>query len=241
MSDSRSQPGSKRLHGFGSPSFQFRGARASPSTKSKVAPLTGTDPDEQAPMLETVGSDLGRQWEHETTVRVMTAYVAHELNHPLGTIINLVNTLSRNLARPVVRPQEIEDHLRTIKAEAVRATTTIKHLRLLTERRPTTKSSVCLIEAVPRGDRPRPAPGRCQADPDPSRGSHRSDTGERRQGIAGNGDLQFPDQQRRGSRRPVDRRAETDDSHRLETARSNGSSSLRQWLRTFRDHSRQDI
>ncbi len=97
-------------------------------------------------MLETVGSDLGRQWERETTVRVMTAYVAHELNHPLGTIINLVNTLSRNLAKPVVRPQDIDDYLKSIKAEALRATTTIKHLRLLTERRPTKKSIVCLVE-----------------------------------------------------------------------------------------------
>ena len=79
-------------------------------------------------MLEAVGSDLGRQWDRETTVRVMTAYVAHELNHPLGTIINLVNTLSRHLAKSVVRPLDI------------------KHLRLLTERRPTARSSVDLTE-----------------------------------------------------------------------------------------------
>ncbi len=96
-------------------------------------------------MLETMGSDLDRQWERETTVRVMTAYVAHELNHPLGTITNLVNTLSRHLARHVVRPQDIDKHLENIKAEALRATTIIKQLRLLTERRPTTKSSVCLV------------------------------------------------------------------------------------------------
>jgi len=97
-------------------------------------------------MLEAVGSDLGRQWERETTVRVMTAYVAHELNHPLGTIINLVNTLSRQLAKPVVRPQDIDEYLKGIKAEALRASTTIKHLRLLTERRPATRFSVDLTE-----------------------------------------------------------------------------------------------
>ena len=108
-------------------------------------------------MLETLGSDLGRQWERETTVRVMTAYVAHELNHPLGTILNLVNTLCRHLARPVVRPQDIDEHLKGIKVEAVRATTIIKQLRLLTERRPTTKSSVCLIEVCREAiDRLRP-------------------------------------------------------------------------------------
>ena len=108
-------------------------------------------------MLEAVGSDLGRQWERETTVRVMTAYVAHELNHPLGTIINLVNTLSRHLAKPVVRPQDIDEYLKGIKAEALRASTTIKHLRLLTERRPTTRSSVDLTEVCKEAiDRLRP-------------------------------------------------------------------------------------
>jgi len=97
-------------------------------------------------MPEAVENDLGRQWERETTVRVMTAYVAHELNHPLGTIVNLVNTLSRQLAKPVVRPQDVDDYLRGIKAEALRASTTIKHLRLLTERRPAMRSSVDLTE-----------------------------------------------------------------------------------------------
>lgn len=97
-------------------------------------------------MPEAAENDLGRQWERETTVRVMTAYVAHELNHPLGTILNLVNTLSRHLAKPVVRPQDIDEHLKGIKAEALRASTTIKHLRLLTERRPTARSGVYLTE-----------------------------------------------------------------------------------------------
>lgn len=108
-------------------------------------------------MHEVVGSDLGRQWERETTVRVMTAYVAHELNHPLGTILNLVNTLSRQLAKPVVRPQDIDEYLKDIKEEALRASTTIKHLRLLTQRRPTTRSSVDLTEVCREAiDRLRP-------------------------------------------------------------------------------------
>ncbi|MDE2135315.1 MAG: HAMP domain-containing histidine kinase [Alphaproteobacteria bacterium] len=108
-------------------------------------------------MLEAVESDLGRQWERETTVRVMTAYVAHELNHPLGTILNLVNTLSRHLAKPVVRPQDINEYLGSIKAEALRASTTIKHLRLLTERRPTKRSSIHLTDVCREAiDRLRP-------------------------------------------------------------------------------------
>lgn len=97
-------------------------------------------------MQGNVESDLGRQWERETTARVMTAYIAHELNHPLGTIVNIVNTLSRQLERPVIRPQDIGDYLKSIKDEALRASTTIKHLRLLTERKPTTRSSVSLVE-----------------------------------------------------------------------------------------------
>lgn len=97
-------------------------------------------------MGETAENSLGRQWEREATLRVMTAYVAHELNHPLGTIINLANTLSRQLAKPVIKPQDIDEQIKGIKAEAVRATTIIRHLRLLTERRPTERSIVQLTD-----------------------------------------------------------------------------------------------
>jgi signal transduction histidine kinase len=47
----------------------------------------------------------------------------------------------------VVRPAEICDYLNVIKAEANRATTIIKQLRLLTERRPQAKYGFCLTEA----------------------------------------------------------------------------------------------
>jgi len=85
----------------------------------------------QAPDAGT--SDIGRPWEREMAVRVMTGYVAHELNHPLGTIINLANILSRRLADPVVRSKDISEHVKNIKAEAVRATSIIKNMRMLTE------------------------------------------------------------------------------------------------------------
>ncbi|SJZ58958.1 His Kinase A (phospho-acceptor) domain-containing protein [Enhydrobacter aerosaccus] len=91
-------------------------------------------------------TNLAPQWEREATLRVMTAYVAHELNHPLGTIINLANTLSRQLAKPVIKPQDIDEQIKEIKAEAMRATTIIKHLRMLTERRPVGRSVVDLVE-----------------------------------------------------------------------------------------------
>src|SRR5262245_2237000 len=100
----------------------------------------------EAHALDATTSSIGRPWEREMAVRVMTAYVAHELNHPLGTIINLANMLSRRLVDPVVRPKDISEHLRDIKAEAVRATSVIKNMRMLTEHKPTAYESVSLIE-----------------------------------------------------------------------------------------------
>ena len=91
-------------------------------------------------------SDIGRQWEREMAVRVMTAYVAHELNHPLGTIINLVNILSRRLADPVVRPKDISEHVQNIKAEAIRASSVIRNMRMLTEHKPPSHESLSLFE-----------------------------------------------------------------------------------------------
>ena len=90
-------------------------------------------------------SGIGRQWGRETALRVMTAYVAHELNHPLGTIINLANMLSRRLAGSVVSPKDLGEHLKGIKAEAIRATSTIKNMRMLTEHKPAPRESLCLI------------------------------------------------------------------------------------------------
>ncbi|MFI4986902.1 MAG: histidine kinase dimerization/phospho-acceptor domain-containing protein, partial [Alphaproteobacteria bacterium] len=82
--------------------------------------------------LDYTPSGIGRQWEREMALRVMTAYVAHELNHPLGTIINLANMLSRRLAGPVVSPKDMGEHVKGIKAEAGRATSIIKNMRMLT-------------------------------------------------------------------------------------------------------------
>ena len=98
----------------------------------------------QAP--DAGASDIGRPWEREMAVRVMTGYVAHELNHPLGTIINLANILSRRLADPVVRSKDISEHVKNIKAEAVRATSIIKNMRMLTEHKPVAHESLSLVE-----------------------------------------------------------------------------------------------
>ena len=79
-------------------------------------------------------------------LRVLTAYVAHELNHPLGTIINLANLLSRRLNGSVMSPKDLGEHLRGIKAEAIRATTTIKNMRMLTQHKPAPRETLCLID-----------------------------------------------------------------------------------------------
>ena len=98
-----------------------------------------------AQAVELINSGVARQWERETAIRVMTAYVAHELNHPLGTIINLANMLSRRLAGPVVSPKDVGEHIKIIKAEAMRATSIIKHMRMLTEHKPAARESLCLV------------------------------------------------------------------------------------------------
>src|SRR5215468_10831762 len=103
-------------------------------------------PAHEAQALDAGTSDIGRPWEREMAVRVMTGYVAHELNHPLGTIINLANILSRRLADPVVRSKDIREHVKNIKAEAVRATSVIKNMRMLTEHKPVAHESLSLVE-----------------------------------------------------------------------------------------------
>ncbi|MBV9235481.1 MAG: hypothetical protein JOZ94_06580, partial [Xanthobacteraceae bacterium] len=102
-----------------------------------------TNPETQ--LSEFANSGVGRQWERETAMRVMTAYIAHELNHPLGTIINVANMLSRRLSGPVVSPKDIGEHVESIKAEAIRATSIIRHMRMLTEHKPTARTSVSLV------------------------------------------------------------------------------------------------
>lgn len=100
----------------------------------------------EAHALDGSAGGISRPWEREITVRVMTAYVAHELNHPLGTIINLANILARRLVDPVVRSKDISQHIKHIKAEAVRATSVIKNMRMLTDHKPTAYESLNLIE-----------------------------------------------------------------------------------------------
>src|SRR5262249_55691775 len=85
-----------------------------------------------------VGTRNGRARDH--------GLPAHELNHPLGTIINLVNILSRRLADPVIRTKDISEHVQNIRAEAIRATSVIRNMRMLTEHKPPSHESLSLLE-----------------------------------------------------------------------------------------------
>lgn len=68
---------------------------------------------------------------HQLAFRSVTAFVAHEINHPLGTIANLASLLERRLHDPVVRPSEMSEHLEAIKLETRRAADVVRQLRVL--------------------------------------------------------------------------------------------------------------
>ncbi|MCG8503799.1 MAG: HAMP domain-containing histidine kinase [Sphingomonadales bacterium] len=68
---------------------------------------------------------------HRLALRSVAAYVAHEINHPLGTIANLAALLSRRIGDSVIRPSELVSQIDAIKLETKRAADTIKNLRVL--------------------------------------------------------------------------------------------------------------
>ncbi len=68
---------------------------------------------------------------HRLALRSVAAYVAHEFNHPLGTIANLASLLSRRINDPVIRPSELAKQIESIKLETRRAADVIKNLRVL--------------------------------------------------------------------------------------------------------------
>ena len=68
---------------------------------------------------------------HRLALRSVAAYVAHEINHPLGTIANLASLLGRRINDRVIRPSELATQIESIKLETRRAADVIKNLRVL--------------------------------------------------------------------------------------------------------------
>lgn len=75
--------------------------------------------------------ERNKEFNHRLALRSVAAYIAHEINHPLGTIANLTALMSRRLNDSVIRPSELASHLDGIKHEVRRGSDLIKNLRVL--------------------------------------------------------------------------------------------------------------
>lgn len=73
----------------------------------------------------------GERLTRSLALRSVAAYVAHEINHPLGTVSNLASVLIRRISESVVRPSQLVADLDIIKAETKRAADVVKNLRVL--------------------------------------------------------------------------------------------------------------
>lgn len=77
------------------------------------------------------GGDDCRRLGQQLTFRCVYSYLAHEMNHPLGTISNLASLMERRLNDPVVRPSDMKEQFEAIKQETRRAADVIRQMRVL--------------------------------------------------------------------------------------------------------------
>ncbi|MBN2752403.1 MAG: hypothetical protein JXQ84_06810 [Rhodospirillaceae bacterium] len=78
----------------------------------------------------------------------MAMALAHEINQPLGAIVNFAGAARHTLRGRAIRANELEDVLQNISAEAARAGDVIKSLRSFLRGKPPTASSADVNAAV---------------------------------------------------------------------------------------------
>lgn len=78
----------------------------------------------------------------------MATGLAHELNQPLGAIINYAEACSRLVRQGTVQPDMLAEHMEQVSQQARRAGEVIRHMRDFVRRRETAHSAVDPVELV---------------------------------------------------------------------------------------------
>jgi len=83
-----------------------------------------------------------------TMMGELTASIAHEVNQPLGAIMNYANACRRLLAADGENTAQIDQALANIAEDAHRASGVIARIRALSKKKPTEKASSAIMEII---------------------------------------------------------------------------------------------
>ena len=84
----------------------------------------------------------------DLSVGEMGSVLAHELKHPLATIINLVNGIERRLQKPATQPAELQQALAMTRLQAERANAIIARVREFVRRREPRREPLAIGELL---------------------------------------------------------------------------------------------
>lgn len=84
----------------------------------------------------------------DLSVGEMGSVLAHELKHPLATIINLVNGIERRLQKPATQPAELQQALAMTRLQAERANAIIARVREFVRRREPRREPLAIDELL---------------------------------------------------------------------------------------------